>query len=55
MLRFNETRKLTTHNRSVPSSNLGGATKLEKPEQFMLLWLFAFLNLYNLRPAFPNQ
>ncbi len=44
MLRFNETRKLTTHNRSVPSSNLGGATKLEKPEQFTLLWLFAFLS-----------
>ncbi|ROR15633.1 hypothetical protein EDB36_10586 [Vibrio crassostreae] len=33
----------------------GRATKLEKPEQFMLLWLFAFLNLYNLRPALPNQ
>ncbi len=55
MLRFNETRKLTTHNRSVPSSNLGGATKLEKPEQFTLLWLFAFLIQYKSRPALPNQ
>ena len=35
----------TTHNRSVPSSNLGGATKLEKADKYFYLSAFLLFNI----------